>query len=83
VREVYLEEDPPRMFKVIRQTRRTCLAFKILAAGRLCESKASVEKAFRQTFAGIKPTDAVIVGLYDRYTDQAAEDAEFARRFGG
>lgn len=82
VREVYLEEDPPRMFKVIRQTRRTCLAFKILAAGRLCENKVSVEKAFRQTFEGIKPTDAVIVGLYDRYSDQAAEDAECARRFG-
>ena len=32
-REIYLEEDPPRMFKMIRQTRRTCLAFKILAAG--------------------------------------------------
>jgi hypothetical protein len=82
VREVYLEEDPPRMFKVIRQTRRTCLAFKILAAGRLCDNQAAVEKAFRQAFAGIKPTDAVIVGLYDRYTDQPAEDAEFARRFG-
>lgn len=82
VREVYLEEDPPRMFKVIRQTKRTCLAFKILAAGRLCENKASVEKAFRQTFEGIKPTDAVIVGIYDRYTDQPAEDVEFTRRFG-
>ncbi|MBM3888534.1 MAG: twin-arginine translocation signal domain-containing protein [Verrucomicrobia bacterium] len=82
VREVYLEEDPPRMFKVIRQTRRTCLAFKILAAGRLCENKASVEKAFRETFAGIKPTDAVLVGLYDRYSDQPAEDAAFTRRFG-
>lgn len=82
VREVYLEEDPPRMFKVIRQTRRTCLAFKILAAGRLCDNKASVEKAFRQTFEGIKPTDAVIVGLYDRYTDQSAENAEFTRRYG-
>lgn len=82
VREVYLEEDPPRMYAAIRQTRRPCLAFKILAAGRLCESKATVEKAFRQAFEGIKPTDAVIVGLYDRYTDQSAEDAEFTRRFG-
>ena len=82
VREVYLEEDPPRMFKAIRQTKRTCLAFKILAAGRLCENRASVEKAFRQTFEGIKPTDAVIVGIYDRYSDQPAEDAEFTRRFG-
>ena len=35
VGEVYLKSDPPRMFKAIRQTKRTCLAFKILAAGRL------------------------------------------------
>jgi len=82
VREVYLQEDPPRMFKMIRQTKRTCLAFKILAAGRLCENKASVEKAFRETFEGIKPTDAVLVGIYDRYADQPTEDAGFTRRFG-
>ncbi|MCX7824126.1 MAG: twin-arginine translocation signal domain-containing protein [Verrucomicrobiae bacterium] len=82
VREVYLEEDPPRMFRVIRQTKRTCLAFKILAAGRLSDNPASVERAFRETYAGIKPTDAVIIGIYDRYSDQPAEDAAFARRFG-
>jgi hypothetical protein len=82
VREVYLESDPPRMFKVIRQTRRTCLAFKILAAGRLCESQQRVEQAFREAFAAIKPTDAVIVGIYDRYTDQPAENAGLTRRFG-
>jgi len=82
VREVYLEDDPPRMFKMIRQARRTCLAFKILAAGRLCESQQRVEQAFRETFAAIKPTDAVIVGIYDRYTNQCAENAGFTRRFG-
>ncbi|MCX8036744.1 MAG: hypothetical protein N3D11_06775 [Candidatus Sumerlaeia bacterium] len=81
VREVYLEEDPPRMFKAMRQTRRTCFAFKILAAGRLCDRKESVEQAFRQTFEGIKPTDGVIVGIYDKFSDQAAENAEYTRRF--
>jgi hypothetical protein len=81
VREVYLQEDPPRMFKVIRQTKRPCLAFKILAAGRLSERKAWVEKAFRETFQSIKANDAVIVGIYDRYSDQPAEDAEYTRRF--
>ena len=81
LREVYLEEDPPRMFKVIRQTKRPCLAFKILAAGRLSERKAWVEKAFRETFQSIKENDAVIVGIYDRYSDQPAEDAEYTRRF--
>ena len=30
-----------------------------------------VEQAFRETFAAIKPSDGVIVGIYDRYSDQA------------
>ncbi|MFP4056929.1 MAG: hypothetical protein ACLF0G_08675 [Candidatus Brocadiia bacterium] len=81
VGEVYLPGDPPRMFRAMRQTRRPCLAFKILAAGRLSDRKEWVEEAFRQTFAAIKPTDAVIVGVYDRYSDQPAEDAALVRRF--
>jgi hypothetical protein len=81
-REVYLQEDPPRMLKAVRSTKRSCLAFKILAAGRLSESEEMVEQAFRQTFQGIKPQDAVIVGIYDRYSDQPGEDAAYVRRFG-
>lgn len=79
VGEVYLNSDPPRMFKAIQQSTRTCLAFKILAAGR----RRDVEEAFRETFAAIKPTDAVIVGIYDRYSDQAGQNAALVRRFGG
>lgn len=76
--EVFLKSDPPRMFKAIQKTKRPCLAFKILAAGR----RTDVEQAFRETFAAIKPTDAVIVGIYDRYSDQPAECAELVRRYG-
>jgi len=82
VGEVYLPNDPPRMFKAIRQTQRPCLAFKILAAGRLSRRTQWVEEAFRQTLASIKPGDGVIVGIYDRYSDQAAEDAALVRRLG-
>jgi hypothetical protein len=82
VGEVYLQSDPPRMYAAIRRTRRPCLAFKILAAGRLCERKQFVEDAFRETFAGIKPTDGVIVGIFDRYSDQVMEDVALTRRFG-
>lgn len=82
VGEVYLPNDPPRMYKAIQQSRRPCLAFKILAAGRLSERKPWVEKAFRDTFAAIKPTDGVIVGIYDRYSDQPAENAAFTAKFG-
>jgi hypothetical protein len=82
VGEVYLKSDPPRMFKAIQHTKRPCLAFKILAAGRLSERREWVEQAFRETFAAIKPKDGVIVGIYDRYGDQPAEDAALVRRFG-
>jgi len=82
VGEVYLAGDPPRMFKAMRATKRPCLAFKILAAGRLSDHHAWVERAFRETFKAIKPTDGAIVGIYDRYSDQPAQDAEFVRRFG-
>jgi len=40
-----------------------------------------VEKAFRETFQSIKENDAVIIGIYDQYSDQPAEDAEYTRRF--
>jgi hypothetical protein len=82
VGEVYLPLDPPRMFRSIQQTKRPCLAFKILAAGRLSERRAWVEQAFQETFAAIKPSDAVIVGIYDRHSDQAAENAAYVQRFG-
>jgi hypothetical protein len=82
VGEVYLPNDPPRMFAAMRRTARPCLAFKILAAGRLSGSGERVERAFRETYESIKPGDAAIVGIYDRYSDQSAENAEFVRRFG-
>ncbi len=82
VGEVYLPKDPPRMFKAIRQTKRTCLAFKILAAGRLSDRRQWVEKAFRDTLQSIKPSDGVIVGIYDKYTDQPADNAAMVRKFG-
>jgi hypothetical protein len=82
VGEVYLPNDPPRMFKVIKQTNKPCLAFKLLAAGRLSDRSQWVEQAFRDTFGSIKLTDGVIVGMYDRYSDQPAENAKFTRQFG-
>ena len=41
-----------------------------------------VERAFRQTFQSIKPTDAVIVGMYNEFNDEPAENAELVRRYG-
>jgi hypothetical protein len=79
--EVYLSKDPPRMYKAVQRTKRPCLAFKILAAGRLSDRREWVEQAFQESFKSIKPSDGVIVGMYDRYTDQPADNAALARRF--
>jgi len=80
-REVYLEEDPPRMYQAVRNAPRPCLAFKILAAGRLCDRRDTVERAYREAFQGIKPSDGVIVGIYDRYSDQGGEGAAWTTQY--
>jgi hypothetical protein len=68
--EEFLPEDPPRMCQVIRATDKMCLAFKILGAGRRCETQDDVRSAFRFAFDNIKPKDAVVVGMYPKYEEQ-------------
>ncbi len=79
--EVFVASDPPRMIARIRQVTKPCLAFKILAAGRLSETPRDLEEAFRYAYAGIKPGDAVIVGMYPVFSDEIAEDAALARKY--
>jgi hypothetical protein len=74
--EIYLPEDPARMCQAIRQTEKTCLVYKVLAAGRLSNSAEQIDKAFRFTLENIKPNDGMIIGMYPRYTDQVAENAK-------
>ncbi len=79
--EIYLPDDPPRMFKVIQSTRKTCLAYKLLAAGRRVESVAQVRQSFETALTNIKPTDAVIVGMYQQLGDQVGENVAIVREF--
>jgi len=78
--ETFMEKDPERMCKMIRQTRKPCLAFKLFGAGRTSTSSKHVERAFGFAFANIKPTDAVIVGMYPRFKDEVRENTEVVRR---
>jgi hypothetical protein len=77
--EVYLPSDPPRMFQTIQATRKPCLAYKVLAAGRRVSNLAEVRGCFLEAFAHIKPTDAVIVGMYQQLGDQVGENAAIVR----
>jgi len=80
--EIYLPSDPPRMFQAIQATAKPCLAYKILAAGRRIRSPNEVRRCFEEAFANIKPTDAVIVGMYQPFNDQVAENAALVRELG-
>ncbi len=80
--EPFFESDPAEMTKVVRQVKRPCLGFKILAAGRLCWTKHSVESAFRFAFEHIKKTDGVIVGMYPKFSDEISQDVALALKYG-
>ena len=70
------------MFKTIQATRKPCLVYKVLAAGRRVGSPVEVRRCFEEAFANIKPVDAVIVGMYQQLGDQPGENAAIVRSLG-
>jgi hypothetical protein len=77
--EIYLPTDPPRMFQVIQATKKPCLVYKVLAAGRRVNTPAEVRRCFETALKNIKPTDALIVGMYQQFGDQVSENAALVR----
>jgi hypothetical protein len=75
----FYRTDPETMTRVMREVPQPCLGFKILGAGRLCESPEMVREAFRFAFQSIKPTDGVIVGMYPRFEDEISANAQHTR----
>ena len=82
VGEPYFEKDPERMCKMIRQAKKPCFAFKILAAGRNIKTPQAVDGAFRFMYQNIKPQDGVIIGMFPRFKDEITQNAALARKYG-
>jgi hypothetical protein len=81
--ETFMERDPERMTAMVRQTKRTCFAFKLLGAGRNIGRPEVLERAFRFALTNIKPQDAVIVGMCPRFKDEIAENVALVRKICG
>jgi hypothetical protein len=77
--EIYLPTDPPRMFQVIQKVKKPCLVYKVLAAGRRISTPAEIRQSFDTALSNIKPSDALIVGMYQQFGDQVAENAAIVR----
>lgn len=77
--ERFPSEDPPRMLALVRRLAKPCLVFKVMAAGRNCTTPEATRQAFQTVFDGIKPSDAAIVGMFPKYTEQVARNAAIVR----
>jgi hypothetical protein len=77
--EIYLPSDRPRMLATIRKAKKPCLTYKVLAAGRTVNSPKMVREHLEVAYQGVKPNDALIIGLYQRYNDQIGQTADFTR----
>ena len=82
-REHYQAGDPDPMTAVMRQVPKPCLGFKILAATRNAATPEATKQAFSYAFSHIKPTDAVVVGMFPKYRNQVAENAGYVREIVG
>jgi hypothetical protein len=79
VGEGFIASDPPRMVEAVRNVDKPALVYKVLAAGRKCESEEEKRKAIEWAFKNIKPTDVALIGLYPRYSDQVTETTKMVR----
>ena len=77
--EGWIASDPPKMVEAVRKVNKPALVYKVLGAGRKCGSEEQKRKAIEWAFKNIKPTDATIIGLYPRYSDQVSETTRMVR----
>ena len=81
--EAFPNSDRARMAAVLRSVRKPCLGFKILAASRNCGTPEDLCAAFRFAYESLKPTDGVVVGMFQKHKNQVAENAQIARELLG
>ena len=82
---VFFPEDPPKMYEVIQQISKPCVAFKIFAGGQIFNDKTPeevpsvLESVFTNVYTNIKPNDVACIGVYQKFKDQIKENAEIAK----
>ena len=85
----WVRGDPPKMLKFVKQTKKPCIMFKILASGNLMANaqpklqQQTVEERFKYIFENIKSTDGVVCAMWDKYEDQYALNKEYVVKYNG
>jgi hypothetical protein len=77
----FVQGDPPEMLKVIKQCKKPCWVYKLLASTRLTQRQDIVEDRFKYILSNIKSTDAVVVRMWSKYQDEFALDKEYVVKY--
>ena len=75
--EYFRDADCELMLQRVKRAGKPCLIFKVYGATRRCATAASREAAMDLAFRYAKPNDAVVVGMFPKYTEQVAENCRF------
>jgi len=81
---VFYPEDPPKMYKVIKEINKPCIAFKIFAGGQVFNNKTEdeisgvLETVYKEVYDNIKPNDIVCIGVYQKFSNQLKENTDAA-----
>ena len=78
----WVKGDPADMLKVVQRTNKPCFVYKLLADGHLTQRRDTAKAQFKYVLANIKKTDAVVVGMYDKYFDEYAINKEHVIKYG-
>ena len=78
-KDKFPRNDPDRMTGVMRQVKKPCIGFKLMAASRNCDTPKDVENAFLYAFDSVKDIDMVDVGMFQKHKNQVAENSKIVR----
>jgi len=78
--EIFEEEARQGMARVLGRVSKPAIAYKVLGANRHCQTPEGVEAAIRFAFERLKATDVVLLGMWQKYKDQVAENTAFSRK---
>jgi hypothetical protein len=83
----WVRGDPPKMLEVVKKFKTPCIVAKIVASGNLMANgsaktqQETVEARFKYILENIKSTDAIVIGMWNKYEDQYALNKEYVVKY--
>jgi len=73
----FVEGTRPIALETIRSIDKPCIAYKVFRGGYLARQTEQMRlEALKEVYAGIKPGDITVVGMYQKYKDQLQENSD-------